>query len=196
MDRVLRGIRKMAEASALRTLIEEEVRAAIPEAYVTFEREVLHDNIALCDQKSGFLLALAAGLVVFCLQSLPIPHAVAASLGRTLLILVYVLNIVAVAGFAVSAYLSLHVIAPRFRGTSDDHIFWRSGIFALPQAQFLSRLSDAGQERLVRDMAAHLHVLARVCLEKYRYFGWALYVGEFAFVAIVLAEAVRLLAIV
>jgi hypothetical protein len=186
----------MAEAGTVRALMEEGADASIPAGYVTFEREVLHDNIALCDQKSGFLLALAAGLVVFCLQSLPIPHNVAVSLGRPVLILAYILNIVAVAGFAVSAYLSLHVIAPRFRGTSDDHIFWRSGIFALPQAQFLSHLGEVGEERLIKDMAAHLHVLARICSQKYRYFAWALYVGEFAFVAIVLAEAVRLLAIV
>ena len=162
--------------------------------YVAFEREVLHDNIALCDQKSGVLLALSAVLVIFALQSLPVPKQVEDALGSGWLLLVLSLSWLGIGGFTLAAYLSLHVIVPRFVARNDDHIFWGADLFKLEPPKFLARIRHSTESTLGQDMALHLHSLAQICSEKYLYFGWALYVGQLSFVAIVLAEVLRVLA--
>jgi len=157
----------------------------ISTAYVGFEREVLHDNIALCDQKAATLMALSAALSIFCLQSLPLPVSVEHALNPTLSLTVTVL------GFTLAAYLSLRVIAPRVRGRTDDHIYWMSKLFELPPDKFLNRLHITDNALLERDMALHLRTLAAICRAKYSFFGWAQFVGEFSFLAVVVAEIIR-----
>lgn len=166
----------------------------ISSAYVNFEREVLHDNIELCDQKSGLLMAISSVLVIFCLQSLPIPERVEHSLSSPLLWTMDVLYAVGILGFTVSAYLGLRVVAPRVRGHTNDHIYWMSRLFELPEKEFLTRIHEAGDWELERDMALHLKTLAAICRSKYRVFNWAQYVAEFSFAAVVIAEAIRVFA--
>lgn len=174
--------------------MNEPAEGKISTAYVSFEREVLHDNISLCDQKSGLLMAISSVLVVFCLQSLPIPKAVEHALGSPLLWTMDMLYAIGILGFTVAAYLGLRVVAPRVRGHTDDHIFWMSRLFDLPEKEFLARIHAAGDWELERDMALHLKTLAIICRSKYRLFGWAQYVAEFSFAAVVIAEGIRVLA--
>lgn len=162
--------------------------------YITFEREVLHDNIALCDQKAGVLLALSAVLVVFCLQSLPVPKNLQSSLGPALSQYMNVSYAIAIVGFAVVAFLSLQVVAPRFLGSRSDHIFWKSHIFDLPVDQFVSQLGAIDSTDLQKEMVTHLRLLGRVCSRKYAYLGWSLFFGELSFISAVLAEAFRVYA--
>lgn len=174
--------------------MDQPAELKISNAYVSFEREVLHDNISLCDQKSGLLMAISSVLVVFCLQSLPIPQTVVQSLSSPLLWLMDILYAVGILGFTVAAYLGLRVVAPRVRGHTDDHIYWMSRLFDLPEKEFLARIHAAGDWELERDMALHLKTLATICRSKYRVFGWAQYVAEFSFASVVIAEAIRVFA--
>ncbi|HEX3430643.1 MAG TPA: Pycsar system effector family protein [Rhizomicrobium sp.] len=159
--------------------------------YVSFEREVLHDNIALCDQKSGILLAFSAAMVVFCLQA--IPSATADALDPLWRSLLHGLYLLGTAGFFFAAYFSLRVIRPRLHRNDDDLIYWDSKLFRLSESEFVSKMPSLAPDALDNAMRQHLHVLADVCRRKFANMRYSIRSGEIAFVAVVGAELIRVL---
>jgi hypothetical protein len=157
--------------------------------FADFERAVLQDNIILCDQKSGILLAFAAALILICLEGFKSAdvHAAAGFAARA------AQGLLGLAGlaFLVCSYFALTTVTPRIRRGRDDHIFWESPVFKLPVEDYVARfrVMDVAAERDNR--TRYLHMLAAICRTKYRHFAVALRFGQAGFIALVLAELIH-----
>lgn len=158
---------------------------AMRDRFADFERAVLQDNIILCDQKSGILLAFAAALILICLDGFK-----GAGIHEAGLAVRAAQGLLGLAGlaFLVCSYFALTTVTPRIRRGRDDHIFWESPVFRLPVEDYVARFRamDAALERDNR--ARYLHMLAAICRTKYRHFALALRFGQGGFLALVAAE--------
>lgn len=169
--------------------MSQSARDALRE-FVGFERDVLHGNIGLCDQKSGILLAFSAAMVVYCLQALS--GAADSAAGRGWQIAIHVLYLLGTAGFFLAAYFALRVIRPRLHRHANDYVFWESDLFLLSEPDFLSSISALDSEALEGAMRQHLHRLADICRRKFANMSYAIMCGEIAFLTVVAAELVRI----
>lgn len=162
--------------------------------YVFVERHALQDNIILCDSKCGILLGFGALTLVWCLDKLLALTGNAE--GRHLISFVTLEELfyaLAVLALFVAITFAWKVIKPRIQHT-HDHIYWGSKIFTQPQADFTISIQTADPDRLAIDMLHHLHVLARICREKYANFSRAIIAAEYAGGFVLLAVCVRIIA--
>jgi hypothetical protein len=171
----------MARAAKRETDAEQDIR----DQFAEFERAVLQDNIILCDQKSGILLAFAAALILVCLDGFNAPelkHAGLLAKGSRGLLVVSALS------FLVCCYFALSTVIPRIRKGPDDHIFWESPVFKLPVEQYVERFRNMDVVLERDNRLRYLHTMASICRTKFRHFALALRFGQLGFVALVLAE--------
>ena len=160
---------------------EEDMR----DQFAEFERAVLQDNIVLCDQKSGILLAFAAALILVCLDGFNAPELQQPGLlARTAQILL----VVSALSFLVCCYFALSTVIPRIRKAADDHIFWESSVFHLPVEEYVQRFRNMDVVLERDNRLRYLHTMAGICRTKFRHFALALRFGQLGFVALVLAE--------
>lgn len=160
---------------------EEDMR----DQFAEFERAVLQDNIVLCDQKSGILLAFAAALILVCLDGFNAPEL--QQPGLITRVAQTFLGVSAVA-FLVCCYFALSTVIPRIRKGVDDHIFWESSVFKLPVEQYVERFRNMDVVLERDNRLRYLHTMAGICRTKFRHFALALRFGQLGFVALVLAE--------
>lgn len=156
-----------------------------------FERSVLQDNIVLCDQKSGVLLAFSGAMVIFSLDALAEPitgsrlgawagYAGSAALAAAAL------------AFLVSCVFSLATVIPRLRrNAADDHIFWESSVFKLPAAQYVEAMRKLDPEVERDEKLRHLHTLAGICRAKFANFRQGIRFALIGFGAVVMAELLK-----
>jgi hypothetical protein len=159
----------------------EEMR----DRFADFERGVLQDNIILCDQKAGILLAFAAAMILVSLEGFSSPEvrkfAAMALVARGAFV-------VSALAFLASSSLALATVVPRIRKGPDDHIFWESPVFKLPVDQYVASFRDMDVERERENRLRYLHTMAAICRSKYRHFAAALRLGQLGFIALVAAE--------
>lgn len=156
-----------------------------------FERSVLQDNIVLCDQKAGVLLAFSGAMVIFCLDALAEPisgrrlgpwagYAGSAALAAAAL------------AFLVSCVFSLATVMPRLRrNAADDHIFWESSVFKLPAAEYVEAMRKLDPEVERDEKLRHLHTLAGICRAKFANFRQGIHFALIGFGAVVIAELLK-----
>jgi Family of unknown function (DUF5706) len=170
---------------------QQELLEAEParDRFLEFERAVLQDNIILCDAKSGVLLAFSGAMVIFCLDATAsvhgsgdLPHA--ALMG---------LFLVSGAAFLASCHFALTTVLPRLVRGDDDHIFWESSVFKQSIEKYIQHMETIDPDTERRDKLRHLHRLAGICRNKFRYFQLAIRVAQGAFAILVAAELGRLL---
>jgi len=180
-----------AEVGAeIETPVETIDRDATRDRFADFEREVLQDNIALCDTKAGLLLAFSGAMVIFCIDAFARAHA-AANGGAPIGIVIQAAIGLAAAGFLASAQFSLTTVLPRMIRGGSDHIFWESPVFKLPLERYLAEMEGVSPAIERRDMLRHLHLQAQICRSKFRHFLIAMRLAQIAFAALVLGEVLR-----
>lgn len=166
--------------------LEHHIRS---DRFAEFTRGALQDNIILCDQKSGILLAFGSAMILFCVQAFGEPAlktewAEGAHNGLMLL---------ATVGFVGSCYYALMSVAPRIRKAPDDHIFWGSKAYDSTVEEYIARYRDADPNEEMSDKLRHLHTLAGICRDKYAGFKHALRFALISFLPLILAEVVRVM---
>ena len=154
-------------------------------AFAEFERAVLQDNIMLCDQKSGILLAFAAAMILVSLQGFATREAHKPDGVVSILILGGFLF--AAVAFLATCYFALATVTPRIRKGPDDHIFWESRIFLLPVEQYVARFREMDTDTERENQLRYLHTMARICRTKFHQFAFAMRFGLLGFIALVLA---------
>ena len=164
---------------------ESASEAEARDRFAEFERGVLQDNIILCDQKAGILLAFAAAMILVSLDGFAAPGLRKAAALALLARGAFVLSAL---GFLVSCYFALATVVPRIRKGPDDHIFWESPVFKLPVEEYIARHRTMDVEHERRNRLVYLHAMAGICSSKYRHFAVALRLGQLGFIALVLAE--------
>lgn len=179
------GVQVSASQAALAAEAE-----AMRDRFAEFERAVLQDNIMLCDQKAGILLAFAAALILLCLEGLNSPD------GPTGWLLVASRAGLALAGlaFMASCAFALATVVPRIRPGPDDQIFWESPVFSLSVDDYVARFADMDVEVERQNKLRYLHTMAGICRAKFRHFRRAIRFGEAGFLLLVLAELIKILA--
>lgn len=160
---------------------------AFRDAFADFERGVLQDNIMLCDQKSGILLAFSAAMVLVCLQGL---GAAPKEAGQWLTLAIRAGFVVGTIAFLVSCYFALATVTPRIRKGPDDHILWESSVFKLPVDDYVARFREMNVELERENRLRYLHTLAAICRTKFRRFAQAMQFGMAGFIALLAAELV------
>lgn len=157
------------------------------DSFAEFERGVLQDNILLCDQKSGILLAFAAAMVLVCLDGCrdPIVHPI---LLRLLDRGAFAVGAIA---FLFSCYFALQTVVPRIRRGGDDHIYWESSVFKLPVERYVARFREMDSQVEGENRLRYLHSLASICRIKFRHFTRAMYLGELGFLILIVASIGR-----
>ena len=158
--------------------------------FAEFTRGALQDNIILCDQKAGILLAFSSALVLFCAQSFGDVHPIGAPWNIKLSSGLLVLSAV---GFIGSCYFALMSVAPRIRKGPDDHIFWGSSAYDVAAEIYIDRFENADPDKEMRDKLRHLHTLAGICRDKYGAFKHGLRLALISFFPLVFAEMLRAL---
>jgi hypothetical protein len=160
------------------------------DSFAEFERGVLQDNIVLCDQKAGILLAFAAAMILVCLQGFdtrgaPLSAATIAVRGA------FALGAIA---FVVSCHFALETVFPRIRRGADDHIYWESKVFKLSVERYVARFREMDVEAEAENRLRYLHKLAEICRTKFRHFRRAMRLAQVGFVVLMLAYLGRSLA--
>ena len=161
------------------------------ESFADFERSVLQDNIALCDTKSGVLLAFAGAMTLFSLDSFT--KATGAHwLGPLGAYLAPGAFLISAAALLASASFSLSTVRPRLRRTNtEDHIFWESSAFKAPPEEYLRQMRSLTVEVEYDEKLLHLHTLAGVCRAKFAHFRRAMDFAVAGFVVLMIAELIR-----
>ncbi len=165
--------------------LEHHIRS---DRFAEFTRGALQDNIILCDQKSGILLAFGSAMILFCVQALgevPIRQADWIERIRDFLLML------SAAGFGASCCFALMSVAPRIRKTPDDNIFWGSRAYDTTAEDYIARFHDADPEQEMTDKLRHLHTLAGICREKYAGFGHAMRFSFVSFFPLIAGELLR-----
>ena len=179
------------EAAQVDSEVLRAEQELLRDRFIEFERAVLQDNILLCDTKAGLLLAFTGAMVIFCIDALAEAHGVRSPVINTVS---KVLLWGAAAGFLVSSHYSLTTVMPRIiRGTAD-HIFWESPVFKLPVDQYVGVMRDIDTDLERDEKLRHLHLLAGICGRKFSHFGAGMRLGRIAFVVLVVALALRVVA--
>jgi hypothetical protein len=160
--------------------------------FTEFEREVLQDNIALCDNKAGLLLAFTGALVIVSIEAIANVPAAAGPYTPALGLTAKVLFLLGAGCFLASSHFSLTTVRPRIVRSREDHIFWEAPVFHLPVTDFVAALNALPPAAERVEQLHHLHVLAGICRSKYRNFGIALRLGQIAFIALVAGELLRI----
>jgi hypothetical protein len=162
----------------------------VEDEFVAFERHVLQDNIVLCDAKSGFLLAFAAGVLWRCVEGVAnfvMPDPDLAGYVSYLYLILYIL---AVPAWLIAAYWALMTVRPRVM-QACGHFDCGAPLFQESQDEFVASIRGTAPDALMGGMLRHLHSLAAVCDDKYRCFHRAVRVTAVAAVFFVSAEAIR-----
>ena len=167
------------KATAEGTISSQEFR----ENFAEFERGVLQDNIILCDQKSGILLAFAAAMILICLQGFDVreAHRTGVSLA------IHGAFAIGAVTFLVSCHFALATVFPRIRRGADDHIFWESEVFKLPVDRYVARFRDMDIEVESENRLRYLHTLASICRAKFRHFRRGIRLAQVGFIILILA---------
>lgn len=156
--------------------------------YVSVERHVLQDNINLIDAKSGILMALSGGFIARCLDKFfELANAPALGLVSTASLTLYAISAI---GFFLSAYFTWFVLKPRVTKT-NDLVYWGSEAFRENQAQFVERIEATDPSEFRLHFLRHLHILARICRQKYRFFGHAVFFAQISLLTTLGAEICR-----
>jgi len=167
-----------------KTLAEDEASAQeFRDSFAEFERGVLQDNIILCDQKAGILLAFAAAMILVCLQGFDTRGAHLAALA---LVIRGAFAIGAIA-FVVSCHFALQTVFPRIRRGADDHIYWESKVFKLPVERYVASFREMDIAAEGENRLRYLHKLAEICRTKFRHFRRAMSLAQVGFVVLMLA---------
>ena len=151
--------------------------------YAWFARgihEYIRSYITLADQKAAFFFASAAALLVFLYKD----HAIERWLKdpRTWAV-GDLFSFLGVVGLAVTALLTISVVAPRLKGSKRGRVFWEA-IAEFPDAASYARdVSGATGGDLVADTLQHSFDLALVCRRKYRVLQRALWSGAVGLLA-------------
>jgi hypothetical protein len=160
--------------------------------YVSLERQVLQDNIILCDTKCGILLGFSAIVLLWCVDKVPtLSDKMRVAIFPTLAEAIF--YTFAILALLVTIAFTWKVIRPRIR-QSDDYIYWGSKVFERSEADFSIGIQEADQEVLASDMIRHLHILARVCRDKFANFRRAVIAAELSAVFVLLAVCVGIAA--
>jgi hypothetical protein len=169
--------------------IEQEL---MRDRFVEFERGVLQDNILLCDTKAGLLLAFTGAMVVFCVDAIANAHEAASAHNSLLSFGVKALFWAAAGAFLVSSHYSLTTVLPRIVRAKADYIFWESPVFKLSPDEYVTTMRNLDPEVAHDDKLRHLHIIAGICRNKFRHFQIAMRLGRIAFLALILAEELRM----
>lgn len=164
--------------------LEHHIRS---DRFAEFTRGALQDNIILCDQKSGILLAFGSAVILFCVQALGDVSSKADWIERIRSVLLMVSAI----GFAAACYFALMSVAPRIRKTPDDNIFWGSRVYDASAEDYIARYHDADPDQEMTDKLRHLHTLAGICRDKYAAFRHSLRLSLISFVPLIAAELIH-----
>ena len=156
--------------------------------YVTVERHALQDNIILCDSKCGILLGFGALILLWCMDKLLALTERSEGYQRILEEVLYGCAIVAL---LIAVTFAWRVIKPRIHH-SHDHIYWGSKIFKQSADDFALTVQNADSDRLTVDMLNHLHILAKICCQKYENFARAVMAMQFAGGFVILAVCVQI----
>jgi hypothetical protein len=158
--------------------------------YVTVEQRVLQDNINLVDAKSGILMALSGGLIARDLDKfyeLATTHGGSAPTMASISLALYG---VATAGFFLTAYLTWFVLRPRLVKT-NDFVYWGSDVYLQGEKHYLQTIEAATPLDFRDHFLRHLHVLARICRQKFNFFVRAMRTAEVSLLATFSAELTR-----
>ncbi|HEY2707792.1 MAG TPA: Pycsar system effector family protein [Caulobacteraceae bacterium] len=161
--------------------------------FTEFEREVLQDNIALCDNKAGLLLAFTGALVIVSIEAIANVPAGTGPYAPAIGLTAKVLLLLGAGCFLASSHFSLTTVRPRIVRSRSDHIFWESPVFHLPVEEFVTALNTVAAETERAEQLRHLHLLAGICRSKYANFAMALRLGQTAFLALVAGELLRVI---
>jgi|GEM_PF-1793308 len=159
--------------------------------YVFVERHALQDNIILCDTKSGILLGFGALTILWCADHLLELASTKSSLSSMFSMAELTLQALGALMLIASLTFAWRVIKPRI-SAANDYIYWGSQVFLKSQAEFTTTIQNADPDRLATDMLHHLHVLAKICREKYANFRYATIAAEYAALFIFLSLGVSL----
>jgi hypothetical protein len=161
------------------------------ERFLDFERSVLQDNIALCDTKSGVLLAFTGALAILCVDA--VTHVAGAVwLGRWRSIVGPGAFGIAAVPLLVSCAYSLWAVRPRLvRANGDDHIFWESPSLTGSVEAYADRVHHLCASAMTDEKLRHLHTLAGICRAKYRHLRRAMDLAAVGFVVLVVAEIAK-----
>jgi hypothetical protein len=157
--------------------------------YVTVEQRVLQDNINLVDAKSGILMALSGGLIARDLDKffeLVTAHGPASTFGQVSLAAYGV----AASGFLLTAFLTWFVLRPRLIKT-NDFVYWGSDVYLKGEKHYIQTIEAATRDDFRHHFLGHLHVLARVARQKYRFFVLSMRTTEISLLATLSAEVTR-----
>jgi len=158
------------------------------DSFADFERGILQDNIALCDGKSGILLAFASAAVLFCAQSLVRPGPTDP---KTLFWTINALVLLSGSGFLASSYYALLTVKPRFVVSSDDKLYWGSSIFLQSADAYVAAMRASDPHGDSEEKLRHLHALASVCRSKYRGMARSLTLSQWSFLPLLGAQLLR-----
>jgi len=164
--------------------------ANVEDEFVAFERHVLQDNIVLCDAKSGFLIAIAAGVLWRCIEGVAnfvMPDPGLAGYVSYLYLILYIL---AVPAWLVAAYWALMTVRPRMMQTGGN-LDWGAPLFQKSQDDFVASIRGTASDALMDGMLRHLHSLGAVCNEKCHCFHRAVRITAVAAIFFVSAETIR-----
>jgi hypothetical protein len=159
--------------------------------YALFEKDVLQDNIILCDAKSGFLLAFAAIVMTRCLDKATELASARAASCICMTHIVLILYAVAIVGFICTVVFVWRVVRPRLR-PHDDFVYWGSKIFTGTEMEFAVAVQSVTPSALAVDLLRHLYILAEICRRKFANFQCAAVAAEFSTIVFVLAEVARI----
>lgn len=166
------------------------IRESLNPDYVTVEQRVLQDNINLVDAKSGILMALSGGLIARDLDKffeLATAHGGSAPLVASISLGLYG---VATVGFFLTAYLTWFVLRPRLVKT-NDFVYWGSDVYINGEKHYLDTIEAATPGDFRDHFLRHLHVLARICRQKFGFFVRAMRTAELSLLATFSAEVTR-----
>jgi hypothetical protein len=158
--------------------------------YVTVEQRVLQENITLVDAKSGILLALAGGFIgrnLDKLYELSVAYSRSATVPTMTALLLYA---AASLGFLYAAYCTWFVLRPRLHKT-NDFVYWGADVFLGGEKAYIEAIEAAVPADFRTHFLHHLHVLARICRQKYGFFVHAMRAAEFSLLATLAAEIAR-----